>query len=370
MASRQQKRKFLGRKNGERQANKYLSQLCEDDFILESPSIVFPDVIPDYEFMEHKVKEIANIYDRDTLDCIEEIKKILNKQRNNLKDLIMKMNNKSESPKSTLHGKNISKIERVYKLVEDRKDKVTGKDIINSTDMSYDSISEVKESNISLNLQSTFVNVASDASGSFESKKEESLKLKPIFSSPKKNNEIANNCVTVIQQNKNIQNEVKQDLFLEFEAQMKSSEVTNIFSSPLLNSTKFNNSLICGVEYETKFFEVSHLSTEHDYNIIDLSDRDTTDDEDNPRKIVPKWAHVEHLQPALKKQNQKFRNVTDFSVIFGKVNDFNTETIFKKTKYTRTSSKLWSSPLCTTTEVKSIYQKLNGSASDSLLFDE
>lgn len=48
--------------------------------------------------------------------------------------------------------------------------------------------------------------------------------------------------------------------------------------------------------YEMTPDKVFQPSTEHDYNVNDLSSGDETDNEDNPRKKVPSWAEKSTLR--------------------------------------------------------------------------
>uniref|UniRef100_A0A0N5BEU9 INCENP_ARK-bind domain-containing protein n=1 Tax=Strongyloides papillosus TaxID=174720 RepID=A0A0N5BEU9_STREA len=165
---------------------------------------------------------------------------------------------------------------------------------------------------------------------------------------------------------------VEQNQFRDFEKRMESIQLTNIIASPSMNNTVFNTSLTRDVQYEITPAKVPLPSTVDDYNIADLSEGDGTDDEDNPRKTIPKWAHMEHLRPALKEQHKKFKSrpLSEILNIFGKVNEFKVEDIFKNKEYVRSSSAFWSSPIHNPTHGRAIYQQLNGSVVDSSFFDD
>lgn len=92
MPPKRRQRRLLNRISEEEQPNKFLQQLSADDFILEPSSVVFSDVLPDYETLEDKVAEIQDIYDEATLDCYEETQRLLKEQREKLKELILKEN--------------------------------------------------------------------------------------------------------------------------------------------------------------------------------------------------------------------------------------------------------------------------------------
>jgi len=48
--------------------------------------------------------------------------------------------------------------------------------------------------------------------------------------------------------------------------------------------------------YEMTEEKIFLPSTEENYNLDDLSSNDETDDEENPRKIVPSWAQSESIE--------------------------------------------------------------------------
>uniref|UniRef100_A0A0K0EKS0 INCENP_ARK-bind domain-containing protein n=1 Tax=Strongyloides stercoralis TaxID=6248 RepID=A0A0K0EKS0_STRER len=54
------------------------------------------------------------------------------------------------------------------------------------------------------------------------------------------------------------------------------------------------------------------------YKIENISDCETTDDENNPLGIVPKWAQFENLKSSLTYQSEKFTSLTQTEAIFGK----------------------------------------------------
>uniref|UniRef100_A0A915P564 INCENP_ARK-bind domain-containing protein n=1 Tax=Meloidogyne floridensis TaxID=298350 RepID=A0A915P564_9BILA len=89
-------------------------------------------------------------------------------------------------------------------------------------------------------------------------------------------------------------------------------------------------------------------STENDYNVDDLSSGDETDNDEQPRKIVPKWALKENI---LARTQQIHRLLTKDQIErhFGRINQPTAQELFKgyKKNYPprRASSSQWSSPM-------------------------
>ncbi|CEF65134.1 Translation initiation factor IF-2, mitochondrial [Strongyloides ratti] len=545
MPPKRRQRRLLNRISEEEQPNKFLQQLSADDFILEPSSVVFSDVLPDYETLEDKVAEIQDIYDEATLDCYEETQRLLKEQREKLKELILKENSDIKIPKTPARGKNVSKIAKMYETIEDRKDRMTRKNLFTNTNMSYgNNAVEIPKPGIVADLRSKFANRHNGNNGVFRDTKGISVPSNRTLAAPKKNRDTTERAILLMQQDSSLRRadmkkqnllkekaertkkereektkqveerrrlkeqereeklrEIKEkedrirefqnqrrtprtpngncfktpistvsrpklvskntidetpmsqmgrtftnksenrtivdkscditeatyetpviprkrkadsmrkeelfsepnrksnrflftenvtpeitfncteainskinthndDQFKKFEAQMKSIDVTDMFSSPLFNSTKIDASLIQRVEYEMTPDKVPQPSTEDDYNIKDLSEGDGTDDEDNPRKVVPKWAREENLLLALKKQYRKYGKSADFTTIFGKVREFKIENIFKGKNYARTSSAFWSSPLCDSTQAQAIYYQLSESIADNSLYND
>uniref|UniRef100_A0A0N5C2B8 INCENP_ARK-bind domain-containing protein n=1 Tax=Strongyloides papillosus TaxID=174720 RepID=A0A0N5C2B8_STREA len=599
MPPRKRQRRLLKTITEEERPNELLSQLSEDDFILASSSIIFSNVLPEYEVMEDKVEEIEDIYDEAILECYEETQKMLKHQRDTLKNFVLQENTEIKIPKTPTRGKNVSKLAKMYETIETRKDRMTKKNLFVNSNLSVD-VGDTPRPGLVANLRSKFTNPAGGTAGLHHQNGKNTPTLpqmtkKNLFvnsnlsvdvgdtprpglvanlrskftnpaggtaglhhqngkntptlphralTAPKKNRDTTERAIMLMQQDsslrradmkkqnllrekaerakrereektrqveerrklkemereekirdikereeriKEFQNQkkaprtpngqcfktptntvsrpkivnkdtveetpvsqmgvskihktvertivdkscerseiayetpiiprkrrssnsckndsygspkskshrlfdtenvtpevtyncnktnifksatVEQEQFKKFEAEMKSLEVTDMFSSPLFNSTRINASLIHGVEYELTPDKILQPSTIDDYNIADLSEGDGTDDEDNPRKVIPKWANMENLRPALKKQHRKFGPFADLSKIFGKIHEFKMEDIFKGKKYVRTSSAVWSSPLSNPTQGEGIYQQLNESIVDSSFVDD
>uniref|UniRef100_A0A0K0FC40 INCENP_ARK-bind domain-containing protein n=1 Tax=Strongyloides venezuelensis TaxID=75913 RepID=A0A0K0FC40_STRVS len=544
MPPRKRQRRLLKTITEEERPNELLSQLSDDDFILVSSSIIFSNVLPEYEVMEDKVEEIEDIYDEAILECYEETQKMLKVQRDTLKNFVLQENTEIKIPKTPTRGKNVSKLAKMYETIETRKDRMTRKNLFVNSNMSID-VGDTPKPGIVANLRSKFTNpVGGGTTGHHQNARNTPTLPHRALTAPKKNRDTTERAIMLMQQDsslrradmkkqnllrekaerakrereektrqveerrrlkemereekirdikereeriKEFQNQkkaprtpngqcfktptstvsrpkivhkdtveetpvsqmgvskihktvertivdkscekseiayetpiiprkrrssnsckndsygspkskshrlfdtenvtpevtyncnqtnifksatVEQEQFKKFEAEMKSLEVTDMFSSPLFNSTRINASLIHGVEYELTPDKVMEPSTIDDYNIADLSEGDGTDDEDNPRKVIPKWANMENLRPALKKQHRKFGSFTDLSNIFGKIHEFKMENIFKGKKYVRTSSAVWSSPLSNPTQGEGIYQQLSESIVDSSFIDD
>lgn len=115
--------------------------------------------------------------------------------------------------------------------------------------------------------------------------------------------------------------------------------------SSCLNST-YNVSSYDMTPHVPKQFEPS---TEENYNINDISSEDETDDEERPRKTVPKWAKGALLRSALIQQYYnstpvKINKTFDFDLSkpLDLVDMFKT---FKPRYNKRTSSAMWKSPV-------------------------
>ncbi|XP_076818057.1 uncharacterized protein LOC143463464 [Clavelina lepadiformis] len=87
-------------------------------------------------------------------------------------------------------------------------------------------------------------------------------------------------------------------------------------------------------------------STSEDYNIEDFRSDDSTDNEDEPKKVVPKWAKGAQLQSAIIKQ---YRFPPNIDHVFPNLLDpVNLSRIFQRYKeryFKRTSSAHWNSPV-------------------------
>nr|CAD2159993.1 unnamed protein product [Meloidogyne enterolobii] len=100
-------------------------------------------------------------------------------------------------------------------------------------------------------------------------------------------------------------------------------------------------------------------STENDYNVDDLSSGDETDNDEQPRKIVPKWALKENI---LARTQQIHRLLTKDQIErhFGRIQQPTAQELFKgyKKNYPprRASSSQWSSPMSDPTPGVGLYQ--------------
>lgn len=77
---------------------------------------------------------------------------------------------------------------------------------------------------------------------------------------------------------------------------------------------------------------------------MDLNSDDSTDDEANPRKPIPRWAQGTQVVQAFVSQ---YFNPPDIQELFGPILPLDLEDIFKKSKpryHKRTSSAVWNSP--------------------------
>nr|XP_039256312.1 inner centromere protein B-like [Styela clava] len=87
-------------------------------------------------------------------------------------------------------------------------------------------------------------------------------------------------------------------------------------------------------------------STEDNYNIDDIASDDSTDDEDNPRKVVPRWSKGPMLRSLIIKQ---YYTPPDLQIVFrNALEELKLEKIFRGSKsryFKRTSSAHWSSPI-------------------------
>ena len=92
MAPRKRQRRHLKTTREEEGPNILISKLSGDDFVLEFTSVIFTNVIPEYEVMEDKVEELADIYDEKILDYYEAAQRMLKVQRDNLKDSVSQYN--------------------------------------------------------------------------------------------------------------------------------------------------------------------------------------------------------------------------------------------------------------------------------------
>uniref|UniRef100_A0A0N5BJI5 INCENP_ARK-bind domain-containing protein n=1 Tax=Strongyloides papillosus TaxID=174720 RepID=A0A0N5BJI5_STREA len=537
MAPRKRQRRHLKTTREEEGPNILISKLSGDDFVLEFTSVIFTNVIPEYEVMEDKVEELADIYDEKILDYYEAAQRMLKVQRDNIKDSVSQYNSEIKIPKTPKRGKNVSKIDKMHDTIETRKDRMkknlfvnsylthnatgtSGRDmfatnkagtigfhknvrnipttsqcILTTPNRNGDSadramliarqgssllradmkkqdllkekaekakrereekarqveerrrlkeqereemlrekkekeerIKEFKSQTIKSGIpndqcfktptstvpypqasskniknktpsqpmeaietntpmEKTIVDKSCEKSdliyetpaATRKRKSASSCKSDSPFSPLRKNRrgcspenvtpEVTFNCYKT---DSLCPNTIEKNPIMEFEKKMKSVEVTDMFATTLMDSTTLNMSVTRNFEYEMTPDKVPLPSTVDDYNIADLSEGDGTDDEDCPRKVIPKWAHMEYLRPALKEQHKKFRSrpLREISNIFGKVHAFEVESIFRGKKYVRSSSAFWSSPPNNSKHGKAIYYQLNESVVDSSFFND
>nr|XP_039262695.1 inner centromere protein A-like isoform X1 [Styela clava] len=87
-------------------------------------------------------------------------------------------------------------------------------------------------------------------------------------------------------------------------------------------------------------------STEENYNIDDIASDDSTDDDENPRKVVPRWSKGPMLRSQIIKQ---YYNPPDLKITFrNALEEMKLEKIFGGSKsryFKRTSSAHWDSPI-------------------------
>lgn len=92
-------------------------------------------------------------------------------------------------------------------------------------------------------------------------------------------------------------------------------------------------------------------STENDYNVNDLSSADETDDEENPRKRVPKWAEKSNLRAHVIQLSTRCPDKQPIYAHFGEVKTPRIDRIFpRKTRSQQTLAPLnettsWDSPI-------------------------
>ncbi|GMS84406.1 hypothetical protein PENTCL1PPCAC_6581 [Pristionchus entomophagus] len=125
---------------------------------------------------------------------------------------------------------------------------------------------------------------------------------------------------------------------------------TPVLKNKHLANASMNESQIT---YEMTPDKIYVAATETNYGVDDLDSGDETDDENNPRKKVPKWAS----HPQLTRTIASIRHKPPFDpdVFFGPIIEPDLNIIFKpSTKYPkRTSSAMWNSPLSNPTKGKS-----------------
>ncbi|XP_077984847.1 uncharacterized protein LOC144439432 [Glandiceps talaboti] len=97
--------------------------------------------------------------------------------------------------------------------------------------------------------------------------------------------------------------------------------------------------------YEITPQRIHKPATEDDYGISDLHSDDSTDDEDMPRKKIPRWAKGAPLMAQLLNQEQ---NPPNFDELFDIVDPPDLSVMFKQKRsrfFKRTSSAVWDSPM-------------------------
>ncbi|PAV90562.1 hypothetical protein WR25_09173 [Diploscapter pachys] len=110
-------------------------------------------------------------------------------------------------------------------------------------------------------------------------------------------------------------------------------------------------------QYEMTPDKVFKPSTDTNYCIDDLSSGDETDDDEHPRKQVPKWAEWEAIRRAVKELDSLAIDPQD---VFGAVPEPNLQMIFNSSRsYTRRgSSAIWNSPMSQPTKGTSTIAKV------------
>lgn len=102
------------------------------------------------------------------------------------------------------------------------------------------------------------------------------------------------------------------------------------------------------------------LRVADNYDIGDLNELDSSDDEDCPKKVVPVWAAPSNLHKIVTEQEYHLSHNRDFDIekVFPPeelLNSPDLDKIFrhrKKKFYKRTSSAQWSSPILKRTRAK------------------
>ncbi|PAV67396.1 hypothetical protein WR25_23199 [Diploscapter pachys] len=110
-------------------------------------------------------------------------------------------------------------------------------------------------------------------------------------------------------------------------------------------------------QYEMTPDKVFKPSTDTNYCIDDLSSGDETDDDEHPRKQVPKWAEWEAVRRAVRELDSLAIDPQD---VFGAVPEPNLQMIFNSSRsYTRRgSSAIWNSPMSQPTKGTSTIAKV------------
>ncbi|KAL7073270.1 hypothetical protein ACQ4LE_007175 [Meloidogyne hapla] len=100
-------------------------------------------------------------------------------------------------------------------------------------------------------------------------------------------------------------------------------------------------------------------STENNYNVDDLSSGDETDNDEQPRKIVPNWAKKENILARTQEIHRLLTN-DEIERHFGKIQQPTAQDLFKgyRKNYPprRASSSLWNSPMSDPTPGIGLYQ--------------
>ena len=90
----------------------------------------------------------------------------------------------------------------------------------------------------------------------------------------------------------------------------------------------------------------SVMGTNENYGLDDLHSDDSTDEEDEPRKPIPSWAHEKNLEATIAVQEDRPLNAS-MAVFSGGSYPVDLGKIFKRKRqrfFKRTSSAHWSSP--------------------------
>ncbi|PIK35467.1 hypothetical protein BSL78_27706 [Apostichopus japonicus] len=124
---------------------------------------------------------------------------------------------------------------------------------------------------------------------------------------------------------------------------LKHNTSVNQPTSNALNTTLTKETNKSPTSYEMTPQRIYVAASEENYGIDDLHSGDSTDDEDDPRKVIPKWAQGVALRDLCVKQ-YLHQNSDD---IFAPVAAPNLELLFAKKRarfFKRTSSAVWNSP--------------------------
>ncbi|KAJ8032025.1 Inner centromere protein [Holothuria leucospilota] len=119
---------------------------------------------------------------------------------------------------------------------------------------------------------------------------------------------------------------------------------TSVQGKPPLNKTMTKEHKDSPKSYDMTPQRIYVAASEENYGIEDLHSDDSTDDEENPRKVIPKWAQGAALRALCVKQ---FLQPPDLDALFPLIEAPNLDLLFPKKRarfFKRTSSAVWNSP--------------------------